>query len=90
MAHHENETTLVAGGRDVKIVPFLSGQAFDPELLEAMSAAFESACVARGLAIAGNPKAEIVARKIIEVAQRGVRDRAMLCRMTLEELSLDN
>jgi hypothetical protein len=81
------QTTKAAGGRDVKIVPFLSGQAFDPELLDVMSAAFEGVCETKGLAIGIDPNAEVVARKIVELAQRGVRDRATLYRMTLEALS---
>ena len=53
------------------ITPFLKGQAFDPELVEAMSAAFESTCDALGLTERTDPITTLVAEKIIEAAQRG-------------------
>ena len=53
------------------IAPFLKGQAFDPELVEAMSAAFESPCDALGLTERTDPITTLVAEKIIEAAQRG-------------------
>jgi hypothetical protein len=58
----------------MSIAPFLSKQAFDPEVTEAMGAAFDAVC--RALAIDPKSIAEprIVARKIIELAQMGVRD----------------
>ena len=57
------------------ITPFLKGQAFDPELVEAMSAAFESTCDALGLTERTDPITALVAEKIIEAAQRGLRPR---------------
>ena len=53
------------------ITPFLKGQAFDPELVEAMSAAFERTCDALGLTERTDPITTLVAEKIIEAAQRG-------------------
>ena len=44
---------------------------FDPELVEAMSAAFESTCDALGLTERTDPITTLVAEKIIEAAQRG-------------------
>lgn len=70
------------------IIPFLSGQAFEPELLRNMSAAFEGVCDALGLVARRDPATELVAKKIVELAQRGVRDAATLRKMTLEEFNL--
>lgn len=43
-----------------------------------MSAAFQQACNELGLAETDDPLREIVARRIIECAQTGVRDQAQL------------
>lgn len=71
--------------RNAAIIPLLSGRAFEPEALSAMSIAFERACNALGLAVSSDPATETIAKKIIELAQRGVHDTGALCRMTLEE-----
>ena len=55
----------------VPITPFLKGQAFDPELVEAMGVAFVSTCDALGLTVRTDPMTALVAEKIIELAQRG-------------------
>jgi hypothetical protein len=54
----------------VPITPFLKGQAFDPELVEAMGAAFVSTCDALGLNERTDPITALVAEKIIELALR--------------------
>lgn len=54
------------------ITPFLRNEAFDPELIEAMSAAFVRVCSAIGLHDRSDPMTETVARHIIELAQRGI------------------
>jgi hypothetical protein len=60
----------------MSIVPFLSGRAFGPEVTQAMGVAFDAVC--RSLAIdntgTGVVQPRIVARRIIELAQMGVRD----------------
>jgi hypothetical protein len=43
-------------------------------------------CEALGLRIRENPATKLVAEKVIELAQRGVRDVATLRVMTLKEL----
>ena len=68
------------------IRPFLAGQAFDPETIAIMSAALESACKALGLKLGDDPATRLVAEKIIELAQRGVRDAERLSALTLKEL----
>ena len=56
------------------ITPFLAHQAFEPEIIETMSAAFVAACGALHLKIGDYPAARVVAQKVIELEQRGVRD----------------
>lgn len=68
------------------IRPFLAGQAFEPELVRQMSLALESVCKKFGMELTDNPATRVVAQKIIELAQRGVRDAPTLSEMTLKEL----
>src|SRR5215469_5534861 len=70
------------------ITPFLAGQAFDPEIVENMSAAFVAACDALHLKVSDDPATRFVAEKVIELAQRGISDPNMLRKMTLKEFGL--
>ena len=67
------------------IRPFLAGQAFEPDAIREMSLALESVCGKLNLALTDDPATRLVASKIIELAQRGVRDAAALTAMTLKE-----
>jgi len=67
------------------IRPFLAGQPFDPELIASMSAALEKVCESLGLHIVDDPATRHVAQKIIEFAQRGMRDVATLSAAVLNE-----
>jgi hypothetical protein len=69
------------------IRPFLAGEPFDPEVIAKMSLALESACEALSLKLVDDPATRLVAEKIIELVQRGVRDAGTLSTMTLKELS---
>jgi hypothetical protein len=71
------------------ITPFLAGQAFQPELVRDMSVAFVSVCESLRLKVGDDPATRMVARKIIELAQRGIRDVATLRMMTLKEFNLE-
>jgi len=51
-----------------------------------MSLALESACETLGLRLTDDPATRLVASKIIELAQRGVRDAPTLSEMTLKDL----
>jgi hypothetical protein len=51
-----------------------------------MSLALETVCAKFGMKLADDPATRIVASKIIELAQRGVRDAPTLSDMTLKEL----
>jgi hypothetical protein len=67
------------------IRPFLAGRPFDPEMIEDMSKALKGVCETLSLKLADGPETRLVAQKIIELAQRGVRDAATLRTMTLSE-----
>jgi hypothetical protein len=69
----------------VPIRPFLAGQAFDPETIEAMSAAFTAACADLGLTVRDDPATRLIARRIIEHAQRGIKGTAALRSLVFEE-----
>ena len=67
------------------IRPFLAGQAFGPETIAEMSAALERVCEALSVKLIDDGATRLVAEKIIELAQRGVKDVATLSAMTLEQ-----
>jgi hypothetical protein len=65
----------------VPITPFLRHEAFGPEQIEIMSAAFLDACAELGLDNGrANPTTQLVAARIIELAQRGINSQAALFR----------
>jgi hypothetical protein len=70
------------------ITPFLIGQPFEPEDIQRMSDAFIVVCEKLRLTDRNDPLTEIVARKIIELAQRGVRDSDALLERTLSEFEV--
>lgn len=76
------------GERIMAITPFLAGQAFDPEAIEKMSAAFVATCDALHLKIGDDPATRFVAETVIRLAQRGIRDPDMLRKLTLKEFNL--
>jgi hypothetical protein len=53
-----------------------------------MSAAFVAACDALQLKVSDDPATRFVAKKVIELAQRGIRDPNMLRKLTLKEFDL--
>jgi len=71
------------------IRPFLAGQAFEPDVIRQMSLALESVCEHLELSLTDDPATRLVASKIIELAQRGVRDAPTLSAMTLKEFKHD-
>jgi len=66
------------------IRPFLAGQAFDPETITKMSAAYERVCAALGIKFVEDAATRLVAQVVIELAQRGVKDVQTITAMTLE------
>jgi hypothetical protein len=67
------------------IRPFLAGKPFEPEIIREMSLALETVCAKLELKLTDDPATRLVASKIIELAQRGVRDAPTLSTMTLKE-----
>jgi hypothetical protein len=68
----------------MSIRPFLAGQAFEPDVIREMSLALETVCAKMALKLTDDPPTRLVASKIIELAQRGVRDATALSTMTLK------
>jgi hypothetical protein len=67
----------------VSIIPFLRDQPFEPEQIEAMSAALAQARAALGLSDSVDARTEIVARHVIEAAQCGMRTKTALYLATM-------
>jgi hypothetical protein len=65
----------------------LENQAFDPDEIEILTTAFEQALRTLGLADRSDSATEIVARRIIEFAQRGERDPSRLQERAVQSLS---
>jgi hypothetical protein len=61
-------------------------RAFEPEAVICMARAYESVLLALRLTDRQDPLTEIVAKKIIEIAETGERDPARLRDRALEEL----
>ena len=68
----------------------IARQSFDPEAIEAMSTAFVAACDALHLKVGDDPATRFVAEKIIEWAQRGIRDPDKLWKLTVNEFGLSD
>jgi hypothetical protein len=71
------------------IYRLLKFSAFDPEEIRCMTAAYEDALRVLQLANRQDPITELVAKKIIEVAQLGERDPKRLCDNALTELGIN-
>jgi hypothetical protein len=69
----------------VPITPFLRGRAFDPETIEVMSEAFKEVCRAIGLKERDDKMTALVARQIIQLAERGVRTKTELYLLTIKQ-----
>jgi hypothetical protein len=70
------------------IYPLLEQSAFDSDHASAMGAAFELTLVALGLINRADPLVTVVAKKIVELGQRGVRDIDQLKELAIAELTL--
>jgi len=74
--------------RAVPLRPDLSGGAFEPEDIQAMSLAFEEVCKALGIQPGATREREAVAVRIIELSRRGERSAARLAERVLKEAGL--
>jgi hypothetical protein len=66
------------------ITPFLRGEVFDSEVLDAMSLAFTQVCTTLGL-VDRDPITEHVARRMVELAHQGIRTKVGFYLRTLDE-----
>ena len=55
-------------------MPTSDTAAFDPEAIKALAVAYDDACAVLQVANAADPRATIIAKKIIEHARHGERD----------------
>ena len=70
------------------IYRLLQNSAFGPEDIERLATAYEDALRALKLVDRDDPITEIVAKRIIEAAQTGLRDPDSLCATAIRDLSV--
>jgi hypothetical protein len=68
------------------IYRILQNAPFGPDEIARLVAAYERTLEALGLADRSDPITELVARKIIEISQTGVRDPTLLAKRTIKDL----
>ena len=69
------------------IYPLLKNAGFEPEHVEAMGAAFEEVRVVLGLKDRADPLTARIAEKVIQLGQRGVRERGQLRDLTIKSFT---
>ncbi len=69
----------------MSVAPFIPHHAFDPETLDALSAALAKVCAELGLSDRADRLTEFVAKHVIEAAQKGLRDEASICQFVLDQ-----
>jgi hypothetical protein len=67
-------------------MPIQHNTAFDPEAVTALTAAYQSVCLALGLIDRTDPLTQIVAKKIMQYATSGERDPIQLREIVLSDL----
>jgi len=68
------------------IYRILQNMPLSPEDISRLAAAYEATLQALGLADRNDPITELVARKIIEIGQTGVRDPQQISRLAVTDL----
>jgi hypothetical protein len=66
----------------------LQNTPFGPEDIEILVSAYEQTLRELGLKDRSDPLTEIVAKKVIEIRQTGIRDPAQIFQLTIKELGL--
>ena len=70
----------------MQTIPFLPNhQRFDSEVVRSMSVAYANVCRALGLSNKPDPATEVVALKIMEIAERGARTPTTMYLLAIEE-----
>jgi len=72
------------------IYRLLQNSAFAPEDIGRLVAAYEDCLRILNVANRSDPLAELLAKKIIEIVQTGMRDPVQIGRLALEELGISN
>ena len=70
------------------IMPLLKYQAFDPQAIEALGAAYDKACQSLNDGGQAGLVRDVIAKRIIELAQSGERDPDRLCASALASLGI--
>ena len=70
------------------IYRLLKGSTLETELIRSLEAAYEKTLRATGLVDRDDPMTEMIARKIIEIAQTGIHDPAQLSAMAIKEIGI--
>jgi hypothetical protein len=68
------------------IYGYLQNSGFDPETIKVMTTAYEAARDRLGLTDRSDPLTQLLAKKVIEIAQTGVRDPNQLCDRVVESI----
>jgi hypothetical protein len=79
----------VFGRTAVAIYRLLQNTPMGPEEIKVLTEAYEQTLRGRGLVDRNDPISEIVAKKIIEMGQRGVRDSKRLATLAIKELRVE-
>ena len=87
LTFERREPWAIIRGVSVAIYRLLQKSAFGPEDTKRMCDAYERALAQLGLNDRSDPLTESVAKLIIEVAQTGQKDPAMICTHALRRLS---
>jgi hypothetical protein len=90
MAHYHRTDSLGLGDYWRFVMPlsrFLQGRTFGPDEIVVMTKAFEGALRALDLVDRTDPAADMVAKKIIELANQGEHDPVRLCARAVEALT---
>jgi hypothetical protein len=66
----------------------LEGSAFEPEQIAVLTESYERTLKALALADRADPITELVAKKVIEIAQTGHRDAARISALVVEALGI--
>jgi hypothetical protein len=72
----------------MSIHSLLQGKPFGPDEVAVLVAAYEAALKKLGLVDRDDPLTKIVAKKIIEIAERGVRDPKQLSELAMRDLGM--
>ena len=70
------------------IYRLLQNMPMGPEEISRLTTAYEQALLAIGIVDRGDPLAELLARKIIEVAQTGIREPADISAQAIKEIGI--